>query len=545
MKKLLILILSALILFITGCRNSACYTMLEMVDSLTEKDFVDSASKIIKKVEATYYITDDKERAYYELLKSQLAFRNGCKEVKDNILNYSISYYTQHDDKNKLALCYYLKGRMSTSKNAIKYLKNAEFIVEKTDNDFLKMRIYNSIACINLENEDYAMALKYGLKALSYQNSIADKEYIASCLLTVSSIYGHFDKEDSAIIYIEKCLPLTKYMKPRMKSTIYVNIAAYMETADTIKARKYAWKAIDVYPTNNAYQILASLSRKRKDYASAEVYLNEALKLCTDISWEASIIYELSQVKKEAGEYKDANDLYEKAIDLYDSINYVRAQDSIKEIQIAADHEHRRETEISRKDDRAMAGAAVMMLVIVAVCTAYTVKRYRYRKSIDTMQTQARRSAQRMERKTHSLEKKAEKYRQEIKEFKEKSREKDKEISSLDAKIKRIEERHDVLLAKKKQADEERMRTGMEVYDALKRGDKVSGWTKEKMECLVMFFTFAYPDVMKTLTERHGTMTEYRCTQLIMKHLGLTTRQISEQFGITGNAVRAMMSRKK
>ena len=545
MKKLLILILSAIILFFTGCRNSACYTMLEKVDSLTENNFTDSACKVMKIVEDTYNIKEAKERAYYSLLKYHLLFRCHEKNIDNRLIDYSISYYSDNMNERNLALSYYLKGRTSPSKDAIKYLKKAEFMAEKTSDNYLKMRIYCYISVINAFNEDYQGACKYGLKAIYYGQWANDKDVLTQCFLNLSAIYGNLGQADSSIYYANKGLSYLSEAQNRQKATIYLNLAASLEKTDTARAREYASKSIEYRPSNNAYQVLAKLARDQKNYRLSEEYLTEALKYCESMDWEVFVLYEMAKTKDLMGKHKEASQLSQRVMKLNDSLEDVRAQDSIKEIQIAADHEHRRETEISRKDDRAMAGAAVMMLVIVAVCTAYTVKRYRYRKSIDTMQTQARRSAQRMERKTHSLEKKAEKYRQEIKAVKEKSREKDREISSLDAKIKRIEERHDVLLAKKKQADEERMRTGMEVYDALKRGDKVSGWTKEKMECLVMFFTFAYPDVMKTLTERHGTMTEYRCTQLIMKHLGLTTRQISEQFGITGNAVRAMMSRKK
>lgn len=545
MKKYIILILFAVVLLSTGCKNSACYSMLEKVDSLTELDLTDSAGIIIKEVESTYDIKEGKERAYYSLLKYQLQFRNKDIDINDSLINYSISYYLDNMDERKLALSYYLKARMSDDKEALKCLKKAEFIAEKTEDSFLKMRILHTISYINIDKEDDHIALEYEKRALELCKYIHDNEANISCLINLSKIYSNLGQLDSSLYYANKGLSYLSEAPNRQKAAIYLNLAASLENTDTARAREYASKSIEYRPSNNAYQVLAKLARDQKNYRLSEEYLTEALKYCESMDWEVFVLYEMAKTKDLMGKHKEASQLSQRVMKLNDSLEDVRAQDSIKEILIAADHEHRKETEISRKDDRAMAGAAVMMLVIVAVCTAYTVKRYRYRKSIDTMQTQARRSAQRMERKTHSLEKKAEKYRQEIKEIKEKSREKDREISSLDAKIKRIEERHDVLLAKKKQVDEERMRTGMEVYDALKRGDKVSGWTKEKMECLVMFFTFAYPDVMKTLTERHGTMTEYRCTQLIMKHLGLTTRQISEQFGITGNAVRAMMSRKK
>lgn len=170
MARILFLLFFTIILFLTGCNNSTCYTKLEEVDSLTEKYLTDSACKMIKEIEKTYNIKEGKEKAYYNLLKYQLQFRIKYKNkdypIDNNLIDYSISYYSKYTDNRKLGLCYYLKGRMSRSKDAIKYFKEAEFAALKTNDNFLKMRIYNNIAAINVEYEDYTTALKNAQKAI-------------------------------------------------------------------------------------------------------------------------------------------------------------------------------------------------------------------------------------------------------------------------------------------------------------------------------------------------------------------------------------------
>ena len=150
MTRLYIIIILTLTFTISGCGDGACYKQLVEVDSLTENDLTDSAGKVIQAIENTYNIREGKERAYYSLLKYQLQFRqnyiNKNVHVEDSLINYSISYYSDNEDAQKLALAYYLKGRMSKNKEAIRYLKKAEFVADKTNDNFLKMRICGSIS---------------------------------------------------------------------------------------------------------------------------------------------------------------------------------------------------------------------------------------------------------------------------------------------------------------------------------------------------------------------------------------------------------------
>lgn len=538
MKKLLILTLPAILFFIAGCGNSQCYTMLETVDSLTENDLTDSACKVIKKIEDTYNIKDGKERAYYSLLKYQLQFRNKDTDINDSLIDYSISYYNENIDERKLALSYYLKARMSNNKDAIKYLKKAEFIAEKTDDNFLKARIQYKLSNLNVDNEDYKTALKYNIKAINYMNGINDDESLVWFILGLSNIYGNLGHKDSCLYYVDKALTYLKGATIFQKSYIYVNAAAAIEYTDTAKAKEYANKSIECLPTNNAYQILANIAEARKDYNSSEKYLNEALKYCESIDWKIHVLYKLSKTKELMGEHKEASILSQKVVKLSDSLEDIRAQDSIKEIQIAADHEHRSQAEMSKKDSGSIAVAAVLTLIIAAVCTAYGIKRYKYIKSIDRMKAQAERTRRSMERQT-------EKHKREIKAIKEKNREKDKEIRNLDAKIRKIEEKQKITAAKMLHEEDERKHKGMEIYNQIKSDMKVANWTKEKMECLIAYYNIVEPEFIRDISSRQGQATGYKLTQMIMKKTGLTNRQISEQLGITENAVRTMAARVK
>ena len=192
MKKLFPLTIFTLIFALAGCGDSACYTKLKEVDSLSEKGLTDSAQTMLETIEQKYKINDGKDRAYYSLLKYQLQFRyqyqNNENLTDSSLINYSILYYTNNIDNRKLALSYYLKSRTSKDKEAIIYLKKAEKAMTETKDDFLKTRITYQISIINTKNENYNSALKYGLAAVRHCKKTNDYETLSWCYITLSYI---------------------------------------------------------------------------------------------------------------------------------------------------------------------------------------------------------------------------------------------------------------------------------------------------------------------------------------------------------------------
>lgn len=93
--------------------------------------------------------------------------------------------------------------------------------------------------------------------------------------------------------------------------------------------------------------------------------------------------------------------------------------------------------------------------------------------------------------------------------------------------------------------EDERKHKGMEIYRCLINGEKVTDWTKEKMGCLIAYYSIVDPDFVTAINSRQGQATEYKITQMIMKKSGLTNKQISEQLGTSVNAVRTMAARVK
>lgn len=548
MTRLYIIIILTLTFTISGCGDSACYKQLVEVDSLTENDLTDSAGKVIQAIENTYNIREGKERAYYSLLKYQLQFRqnyiNKNVHVEDSLIKYSISYYSDNEDAQKLALAYYLKGRMSKNKEAIRYLKKAEFVADKTNDNFLKMRICGSISTINVNNENYNTALVYGLKSIEYGKKANDIETLIRYMLNLSSVYDNIDNSDSCIYYANKCISYIDKVPLAQKASIYINVAAALENTDTAKAKEYALKSLETRKSNNAYQILAYLARKRNDYTLSEKYLEEAIKYSKSIDWDAAILYELADTKKVLGKFEEANELSTKVIRLRDSVEFLKAQDSIREIQMAAELENRKQSEIKAKDNDTAMIVGALTLVIAAVFAAYIMKRRKYNKSVDDIANMGKNIAS-MEKDMETMEKDMETMGNDIKRLKEENKEKDKDIKAAGKEMRKQLEKQKKEAEKTKRKESELYQKGYDIYNKVKNGTKVQGWDNEMMKAIITFYTAINPDFKKQTEETYTALTEYQYTILIMKDMAVSNKQIAEYFGTKDSAIRTMISRIK
>lgn len=555
MKKLFSLTIFTLIFALSGCGDSACYDKLKEVDSLSENATNDSAQKALETIEQTYKIKEGKDKAYYSLLKYQLQFRFQYKDnrypVDDSLIDYSIAYYTKHANKKRLALCYYLKGRtkdnINQSKEAIKYLKEAEFTIKDLDDNYLKMRIYDYIAKINYEQENYITACDYDNKAIRYGEKTNKLESLIWCYLRLSAIYGNLDDSDSSLFYATKCLDFLKNAPIRQKAVIYINVAGAIESIDTIKAKEYALKSLEIEKSNNAYQILAKIARDNKDYKLSEAYLNEALKYSPSLDWDAFILYELANTKTLMGAHEEAARISKEVHRLRDSVEYLHAQDSIKELQMAADLNYQNQTVVEEKDNRTVIVVGTLSAIIIAVILAYAAKRRKLNRSIT------------------DSERKEDEYKNQIMAIENENHRKDKEIDAANRKAEKARKAKEAahkekesfikatLKQQEKQKDEEekrmiikekRCRVGMDIYNKVKDGTTATiYWDKESEMSLVEYYQIVSSTFKEDMKTVYAGMKSRKIVVFILKDMGLTNADIARTLSISEGAVRTHLSR--
>lgn len=544
MKKLFPLTIFTLIFILSGCGDSACYNKLKEVDLLSENATNDSAQKALETIEQTYKIKDGKDRAYYNLLKYQLQFRfqynNRNYVVDEELIDYSIAYYKKYNDNHKLALCYYLKGRtkenISQNKESIIYLKKAELTIKDIDDDYLKMRIYNNIAIINSQQENYVIAREYEHKAIRCGKKTKKLESLIWCYLSLAGIYDNLENPDSCLFYATKCLKYLKEAPNEQKSCIYYSAAAALEDIDTIKAKEYAQKSLEIEKSNNAYQILAKIARDNKDYNLSEAYLNEALKYSPSLDWDAFILYELANTKTLMGEHEEAARISKEVHRLRDSVEYLHAQDSIKELQMAADLEYKSQTVVEEKDNRTVVVVGTLSAIIIAVVLAYAAKRRKLKRSVANSKI------------------KADAYENEIKKMAEENRQLEKETRKKDKTIEVIKKEKEAALrqqtrlkadgAKRQQENEMRNTAGRVIYNKVKdgTGDTVV-WNKENEMSLIAYYQIVSSTFKEDMKTVYAGMKSRKLVVFVLKDMGLTNANIAKMLSISEGAVRTQLSR--
>ena len=544
MKRFFFYTIFSLLFILSGCGDSSCYNALKEVDSLSEKMMNDSAQKALEAIEQTYKIKEGKDRAYYSLLKYQLQFRRQYYDnkylVNDSLIDYSISYYTKHNDNYKLSLCYYLKGRTKDNqkeyKAAIKNFKKAESYIQNVDDNYLKMKLFCNIANINANNENYITACEYELKAIECGEKTNKIETLIWCNLDLAIIYDNLGKSDSCIFYANKCLKYLNEVPDDQKSYIYLNAAAAIEDIDTIKAKEYALKSLEIRKSNNAYQILAKIARDNKDYNLSEAYLNEALKYSESLDWDAFILYELAQTKEFMGEHEEAVKINKEVIRLRDSVEYLHAQDSIKELQMAADLNYQNQTVVKEKDHRTVIIVGTLSAIIIAVIVAYAAKRRKLNRSVANSKL------------------KADAYENEIKKMAEENRQLEKETRKKDKTIEVIKKEKEAALrqqtrlkadgAKRQQENEMRNTAGRVIYNKVKdgTGDTVV-WNKENEMSLIAYYQIVSSTFKEDMKTVYAGMKSRKLVVFVLKDMGLTNANIAKMLSISEGAVRTQLSR--
>ena len=152
-----------IVFFILNIGFVACSLMpdeLKTAEQLIETA-PDSALNILQHMPPGSY-TSDKSRALYGLLMSEALERKKLPGKPDSLLDFSIAYYLEHPDNNRLAACYLYKGRIYNSvfqyEDAMNcYLKALDAIAENDDYVLLG-RINFDLADIYSMQNDYALA---------------------------------------------------------------------------------------------------------------------------------------------------------------------------------------------------------------------------------------------------------------------------------------------------------------------------------------------------------------------------------------------------
>ena len=518
MKRIIILLFVTVTCF-TCCKNdSRTYVYLAQIDSLLTKEENDAALERLMTMDVNK-ITDDEDKAYYYLLRTETFYRLQLPTYSDTAINASIKYYRQSSDRRNLARALYYKGMMASengkSKEAVRYVKEAEIIAEKAKDKALLNYIYINLSFINSRIGNNQTALQYAKSSLNIAEERKDKGMICLSFEKISSAFTGIERHDSALFYAIKAIPYIKYLTKEEKVSALANVASsYFNQGHMDKAEHYIRQSLAVEPTAYAYYILGSIYLEQGKGAQAEALWGKAISTGSPEVRAEAMLW-MADLKKGGGQYREATELMAKAEALSDSISRAKETEGTLRLQAAMEH-----AEAERNTEGRLTAAAILAVAIAAV--------------LATLAIYLRRKANLTKRRLAEMQELTDKYGQEISRLSCSKAENEKRINSLNHKIETLRSRRAAIIGR-----------GRQRYEEIKGGGTVAGWRKEDYEAAIEYCRTVNPEAVNRIENRHKRLTPYNTFFLLLPHIGIADDDIPHAMNMSVGAARTMRYRLK
>lgn len=514
-KIIFCFILSVLIL--TNCSNdNDTYKKLSEIERLLEKEKYELAMNNLSEINANRL--NEENKAYYDLLMTQANFCLDKQTDSDTLINESIRFYEESDNKILLAKAYYYKGitcyQRGNKSEGINLIKKAEHLSNGTGDLNFITKIYLNLSFINIDTGNYQTGLSYAKKALQTARKANNKVLIALSMNKINAAFNCMGNIDSCLVYSQKTIPYIKYLNKSDKLEVLTNISiGFVNKGLYDEAIYYAKKSLEIKPNAHAYYIIGSIYFERGETGKAWQLLNDALNT-NELEVKAEVLLWMADLKKEEGKYKEASELEERALATKDSIKTKQQPEHMLSLQ--NDAERKAADEQAR--NRLVIAISAVMVVAVAVMI--------------TMLAYNRRRINATKREIEDISRTTEQYRQKISELDKEKDKDEKEIEKLNKKIESLKEKRMTILGH-----------GRMLYDELEKGGKTITWKKDDYEAVIEYYRTIDPKTIESIEHNYKKLTPYNTFILLMANKGRTNNEIMQTTGISYSALRTMKHR--
>lgn len=514
-KIILCLILSVLIL--TNCSNdNDTHEKLSEIERLLEKEKYELAMNNLSDINANRLNNENK--AYYDLLMTQANFCLDKQTDSDSLINESIRFYEENNNKILLAKAYYYKGitcyQRGNKSEGINLIKKAEHLAKGTSDLNFITKIYINLSFINIDTGNYQTGLSYAKKALQTARKANNKILVALSMNKINAAFNCMGKIDSCLVYSQKTIPYIKHLNKNDKLEVLTNISiGFVNKGLYDEAILYAKKSLEIKPNAHAYYIIGSIYFERGENQKAWQLLNDALNT-NGLELKAEVLLWMADLKKEEGKYKEASELEERALATKDSIKTKQQTEHMLSLQNNAE----RKAADAQAQNRLVIAISAVMVVAAAVMIS--------------MLAYNRRRRNATKRQIEDISRTTEQYRQKISELDKEKDKNEKEIEKLNKKIESLKERRMTILGH-----------GRTLYDELEKGGKTITWKKDDYEAVIEYYRTIDPKTIESIEHNYKKLTPYNIFLLIMINNGKSNDEIMQTTGISYSALRTMKHR--
>ena len=346
-----IIYLTLLLLFLASCQHSS--QKLQLVEEIIDSQ-PDSALKILKEIDYKNEKSQS-EKALYGILMFKALDKNYLTLGPDSLINYSIAFYQNKKDNEKLGEALFYKGRMYNDayqyENATKLYMLALDNLEGSENYDLLAKVYSDLGRISVIQNEFEKALGKFHKAVFYASKTNNNKNVLKEKINIANVYRFekkFDKAhliynevfsnstdsiisglvlqeigvaffwenvyDSTIYYLKKSLDYP-FVDINKSVRLYVLADAYYELLKLDSALFYAHESL-TYPATfhtkrECYRILANSCYLKKDFKTMAGYMTHYQTMTDsirkiDMQTKATIIEDIHQsntsIKKKSGQ---------------------------------------------------------------------------------------------------------------------------------------------------------------------------------------------------------------------------------------------------
>ena len=375
------ILLIAFVLLLAGCTQIP--SELELVQEMLETK-PDSALLILQKINPKHYKSES-SRALYGLLLFQALDRNNQTLQPDSVLNFSVHYYQQKNQKHELAIGYYYKARIYKKAQrfdqaSVLYIDAIE-ILQNSENYYFLGKINSDLGDICSFQKEFEQALlKYQLASNCFQNG---KDTLMFChqLINLGRIYRFKHDNKKALFYYRKALDQSK--DSIIVGTSYQEMGLNFFDSDKLDSAKHYLLTSLRYPYyGSSYSIrrcyLADTYYKTNKYDSACYYASIALKYSTTFYTRRDCNRILANSEYNKGNYLKAENYMAKYQECTDSIHNIESQTKTTVLENL--HDTTEETKEAKRNIAFMGSVSLIITLLLGFFTYFFYNRNKQKK---------------------------------------------------------------------------------------------------------------------------------------------------------------------
>jgi tetratricopeptide (TPR) repeat protein len=339
----------------------------------------DSALHILQNLSPGKYKSAS-NRALYGLLMIQTLDKNLLPLKPDSLLDYSIQYYENHPDKDRLAACYLYKGR--SYKYAFQYEKAMNSFLKALDvlankkNYLLLARINTDLGQIYLLQSDYLQSREKYRLAFDYFNKSSFSTNAYYSLINIGITYYHTKEFKLAQKYFHKVYNTATDSMTKGAALDEIGLC-YYKCRQYDSALIYLRKVINYpflgYNRGIRYYYLSRVYFDLNQIDTSYFYAYNSFKYNPDIRTKRECYRILTNSEFRRGHMREMSMYMNKYVQLGDSIRKIDAQ--AKGSYIESMHNTKQEVVKARR--WIMVLYIFLLLVISASVYIYIIKRRR------------------------------------------------------------------------------------------------------------------------------------------------------------------------